>query len=305
MEPYLEQLEQKINRLIAEGDLEKAYVLCKDFLEKFPDLTTLVKLKAKIEDKIVIRNKKIIENKIDELNPLWKEEKYVEIIQALKEIAKLAPENKKIIKLLQKAQKAYQEKIENLKTEFNKAQRKRLDELLNTNEEELMDALFTLEKNNPGNQEVLALTNNYRDSLIANKIKTKKNLIYSDKYTDLENFLTQLKRIDNKNPRIPEIETFIKQRHHRTQIDEKQEFVYTGKQQLETLMKIKKYDKAIHVAEEILEADKEDKEVKKILKEAKRKFFKETKKLTTNEILKTQASQKEEYLKNKSQFIKI
>ena len=101
------------------------------------------------------------------------------------------------------------------------------------------------------------------------------------------------------------IEDSVKRRQYGSQVEEAGEFTYQGVQHLDVLMKLKKYDKAIIVAEEIVEFDKENKKIGKILKQAKSKFFAQSRDDSIQKMKSDQKKLKEEYLKDKSKFIKL
>lgn len=304
-EVYYQQIQQNINLLLSEKKYKEAYNLCAKILKKFPEEKRFLKLKEKIEEEVKDENEKTISQKINEIKPFWKQEKYTEILKILRPLLKISPENSKLKNLIIKAQDVYQKKIIYLQEKFVKAQEEKFNTLINENETQFLEELFLLEKNNPGDKIVLELTNKFRNKLISKKINEKQDLIYSDKYDAIENFINQLKKIDEKNIQIIQLEKLIKSKKFGTQLEEKNEFVYNAESHLLTLMKIKKYDKAIQVADEILDIDKNNKKIYKILQKAKRKYYKQTKEEAINCIINNLDQLKSEYQKNKNLFIKI
>lgn len=302
---YFDQAEQNIKLLIAEKKYKEAYISCKKFLEKFPDESRFIKLKEEIEHDVDEENQTVIEKKLNEIKPLWKQEKYIEILKQLRELLKIAPSSKKIQELMAEAQESYKKEINKLTEDFEKKESERLNELMEKDEKRLIDEMFLLEKSNPGNKSVLALTKKYRDKLIDKKIHEKEYLIYSDKFDDIANLISQLKKIDDKNAQIDHLEKLIKTRKLGEQVDDKNEFVYKGEQYLITLMKLKKYDKALQVASEIMAVDKSNKNIPKIYEKAEKGFYKQTRKDVINIIIQNQPQLHEEYSKNKDKFIKI
>ncbi|MBD3360495.1 hypothetical protein GF366_01700, partial [Candidatus Peregrinibacteria bacterium] len=283
---YFSQVEQNINHLLSEGKYREAHNLCLKYLAKYPEEKRFEKLKEKIEKRVTEQNEKVIKQKLEEIKPLYKEEKYKEILKNLEPLLRIAPQNEKLKKEIIKAQEKYKEKTKELQKKFEEEKNEKFTKLLNEDEERLIDELFLLERDNPGNIEVQKITNKFRDKLIQKKIKRKTDLIYSDKYDAIYNFIDQLKKIDDKNKRIIELVKLVKSREHGNQLTEKSEFIYDAENHLITLMKLKKYDKAIKVAEEILDLDPSNKKAKKILKKAKKKYYKQTRKFAIDTIYK-------------------
>lgn len=302
---YFEQLEQNINHLLADKKYKQAYQLCSEILIKFPEEKRFLKLKEHTEEAAKIENEKIVENKLKEFETLWQQEKFVEILKELKDLFLIAPENKKLKKFYHAAQEAYREKVEKLKKEFKQKEISRLDTLFSNNPEELLEELFALERANPGNLEIKSLTTNYRDRLIAKKIAEKQQLLNSDKYPDIDHFIQQLEKIDDKSPRIRDLMASVDNRKRKSQLEQTGEFVYQGLAHLDTLMKLKKFDKVIQAANEILSVDEKNKKIKRILSKAKNKLFQQTKELTVDSILCNKDSLKTAYLQNKDNFIKL
>lgn len=302
---YFEQVEQKINHLLAEKKFAAAYSLCKEFLLKYPDERFFLKLKKRVEEEIRDENQRIIKEKLNELQPLWNAEKYDEILKTLRELSHLDPENGKIKSLYKKAAVAYEEKLSKLTSQFTKQQSEKLNQLLEKNPDRLLDELFYIERNNAKNIEVLRMTNSFRDKLITKKIASKQDLLKSEKYDAVHNFIEDLKRIDPNNNQIKKIEEEVLNRKTKTQLREKVSYIYQSEKQLETLMKLKKYDKVLKAAQELLNIDPNNAKVQKILQKAEKKFFKQSRETTIDLITKNRDQLKDQYKKDKSNFIKL
>lgn len=304
---FINQNKRNILALFAGKKYKEAYEKCQELLAMDPTLTDISDLKKKIENEIVKTNKNVINEHIKKLDPLWKEDKYEDILKELKRLELLDPNSMEIKKLYAKAQSLYLKKMNSLKDKFIIEEDKKIKELFDKggDEQQLIDEFFYLEKRNPGNKDVLKLTEKYRWLLIDKKIKSKKELLNSEKFDDIKNFLDQLKKIDKNHPKIKELENGIKKRTLESRIDAKKEFIYKSETNLDTLLKLKKYDKAIQVAEELLNIDKEDKQAKKILQIAKAKLFNQTNKETIKIIKDAIPKLKEDYKSNKKSFIKL
>ena len=302
---YFDQFEQKINVLLTEKKYRDAFNLCKEILLKYPEEKRFIKIKEKIEEAVSEENERIIKEKLEGLNPLWKEEKYSQILRTLKELLQVDPNSLKMKKLYQEAEILYRKQFEKFQEDFNKKQNRRLTDLLDNNPLILMEELYILERENPNNESVKKLVADFRDKLIAKKIREKEELLNSTKYDVIENFIQELIKIDKGNGRIQELEKQIKKRKFSTETDQTKEFVYSGEKHLDTLMKLKKYDKAIKVANEILTIDKNNVPVKRILEKANGKYLNQLRNLAAASILDHFQELKTKYSQDKSNFIKL
>lgn len=302
---YFEQIEQRINTLLSEKKYKESFSLCKDYILKYPEENRFSKLKEKIEKAVEIENENIIERKIKEIEPLWKQENYNKILQTLKDLLRVSPNNNKLKRLFENAQIAYKKQFEKLEAQFEEQQKERLNTLLKENPEQLVEDLYILEKENQNNTSVKTLVTEFRNKLITKKIKEKEELLNSEKYEAIENFIDTLLKIDKYNPQIQKLEETINERKIETNETQSKEYVYSGEKHLDTLMKLKKYDKAIKVANEILQVQKDNSYAQNILKNAQKKYETQLEYLAADNIIKNLPELKAEYRQDKNQFIKL
>lgn len=302
---YFDQLELKINSLLNDRKFKEAFSLCRETILQYPNETRFVKIKERIEKAVEEENENIIKNKLEEIKPLWKEEKYLEILKTLKNLLAASPNNSKLKNLYLDAEKLYRKQYESLNEKFNKDQRIRLDSILKENPSQLAEALYILTKENSGNTIVKNLVSEYEEKLIAKKIEDKKELVNSNKFDVIESFLDDLRKINKFSKKIQEIESQIKSRKLEGEIVQTKEFVYGGEKYLDTLVKLKKFDKAMKAAEEILKVDPENKEAKEVLEDSAEKYKDQVKDLAVDSINKNLQGLKTEYDKDKTKFIKI
>lgn len=302
---FLEQVEQKIYILQNQGKLAEAYDLCKLYLSQYPEERSLHNLKADIEEAIEDANERVVEKKLKEMAPLWDKNEYGKIIKQLKELIKYAPNNKELKKEYQSAQEKYKEQIEEKTNEYKKQQTAKLEKLLQENDQNFVNELYFLGNNNPGNSEVQALVKLYKNKFIEKKLAEKKELMNSEKFDDINNYLSQLEKIDPQSDILKNAKEQIRIKKHQRQNQEKQEFIYQGISHLDTLMKLKKYDKAIKAAQEILDSDKTNEIAEKIIKEAQKKLFTQTREITIEKITASQPQIKSEAKEHKDQYISI
>ncbi len=302
---YYDQLELKINSLLNDRKFKEAFSICREAILQYPNETRFEKIKERIEKAVEEENENIIKNKLEEIKPLWKEEKYLEILKILKNLLAASPNNSKIKNLYLDAEKSYRKQYEKLNEKFNKDQRIRLDSILKENPSRLTEELYILTKENSGNQIVKTLVAEYEEKLIAKKIEDKRELINSNKFDVIESFLDDLRKINRFSKKIQEIESQIKSRKLEGEIVQTKEFVYGGEKYLDTLVKLKKFDKAMKAAEEILKVDPENKEAKEVLEDSTGKYKDQVKDLAVDSINKNLQGLKTEYDKDKTKFIKI
>ncbi|MBL4694228.1 hypothetical protein JKY72_02565 [Candidatus Gracilibacteria bacterium] len=303
--PYILQLKQRIRLLMSEKKFKEAFESAQELVTKHPDDKEFLALIQEVKEGAAKENNKLVEQKIKEVKPLIKENKYSEALVILKKLFSIAPNNPTLIKFYSKTQAQYQDYSKEIAEKFKVEKRASYDKLLAEDEDKLLFELFNLEKNSPGNQNVLSLTKEYRDKIIKKKLELKKDLIYSDKFDDIQNLISQLQKIDPTNPEVVELEKTINFRLHGSQIDNKKEFVYRSSKYLVTLMQLKKYEEAIKVALEILDVNHKDELVLKILEKAENKFFTQSRKLAIESVKSKQAALKADYEKNKETFVKI
>lgn len=302
---YYDQLEQKINFLLTEKKFKEAFTLCKECIQQFPTESRFSKLINKIEKAVEEENEKIIKDKLEAMKILWKEEKYLEILKALKDLLRVSPNNSKLKNLYLEAEESYKKQFEKLNEKFNKEQRQRLNEILKSNPGQLTEELYILEKENPGNQNVKNLVLEYEDKLIEKKIEDKKELISSNKYDVIENFLDELRKINKLNKRIQDVEAEIKSRKLEGEIIQTKEFVYGGEKHLDTLIKLGKFDKVIKAAEEILKVDPTNITANEALSLSKKKYKDQLRGLAADSITNDFQNLKTEYEQDRTKFIKI
>lgn len=302
---FLEQIEQKIYLLQNQGKLSEAYDLCKLYLSQYPEEKSLHSLKGEIEEAIEDANNHLVDKKLAELSPSWKEGNYPKIIKELKALLQYSPNHKELRKQYQTAQIKYKEEIEIRSAKYEKQQIAKFDKLLAENENSLVGELYLLSNDNPNNPEVKNLVQTYRNKVIEKKLAQKRELMESEKFDDIANYLSQLEKIDENSPIIKRERDNLQIRKHKKQNQEKQEFVYQGMSHLDTLMKLGKYDKAIKVAVEILETDQTNKIAKKILKSAEEKLFEQTREITIQKITEGKSEIQADTKLHQDQYISI
>lgn len=303
--PYILQLKQRIRLLMSEKKFKEAFESAQELVSKHPNDKEFIELIEEVKKGAIKENNKLVEQKIKEVKPLIKEKRYSEALSELKKLFSIAPNNPALISFYSQTQADYQKHGQDMTEKFKKEKRASYDKLMQEDEDKLLFELFNLEKENPGSQNVLSLTKEYRGKIIQKRLEAKKDLIYSDKYDDIQNLISQLKKIDPQNPEVIELEKTISFRLHGAQIENKKEFVYRSTKYLVTLMQLKKYEEAIRTALEILEVDHKNELVLKMLETAENKFYSQSRQLAVEAVKSKQSELTTEYKNNKSDFIKI
>ncbi|MFA6991696.1 MAG: hypothetical protein WC269_00215 [Candidatus Gracilibacteria bacterium] len=302
--PYLTQLESKIRQMISMRFYKDAYDLCKKVLEKLPENRVFLDLKKEIENEVREENIKIVDKKIKEMKILLKEERYDDILHELRPVLETAP-TKKLIEFYRKVQNLYKDKREKEKLEKFKKLHNNFESLLKNDQNKLLDSIFTIEKNSIGNMEIQNMVKKYKKEIINRKISENMDLINSDKYKEIVNFLQQLKRIDPLSADVRRIERKIKIHVMNKQEGDRKETIYKGINYMENLIKMKKYDKALKIGDELLDMDKNNSMVKKLIKKADGNLYKQTKTESIKSIILSQKELDSEYSKDKIKFVEI
>lgn len=304
-DPYIKQLAIKADSFLAERNYKKAYEIYQLLAEKFPMSREVFKIKEKIDKEVKRENEIKIKLKLKELKPYWKEKKYEQIIRQLKPYLVIAKDDKELINEYLKAQTKYKEQIETNQKNFKKEQIKKLSILVKTDEKAFFMELYQLEKNNPGNRFIKNLVSDFRNQYIHDKLNNNKELFESDKFDVIEKVINNLKTVNKRNARLLELEQEVKNRKFISQTTSKDESIYEGMTNLRTLIKLRKYSKALKAAKEIIRADNKNKEALKILKIAEKGFNKQIREQTINLIISKIPEIKEDYRNNRKNYIKI
>jgi hypothetical protein len=302
---FVQQSKRNIENLMISGKYKEALDLCNAILSRYPEEKEFETLRKNAEKKLAKLNDEAIDEKIKEISPLWDQGKYEEILSELKNLLQYSPENTKIKNLQGKAQSLYIKQVEKLKKQFLGDQIEKLNRLLEKDPDRVISELYILERSNPGNKDVENLAKEIRRELISKKIKAKEELLNSSKFESIESFIDSLKKIDSKNPEITKLEKLTKQRKLNAILEEKKELIYKGENYMDTLIRLKKYQAVIKIAEEVLSIDKNDKTAGKMLKKARNAYFDKTRDESIEMMNKDNEKTRDEYKNNKNNFIKI
>ncbi|MBT3704821.1 hypothetical protein HOG17_03505 [Candidatus Peregrinibacteria bacterium] len=303
---FFRQIRRNLEALMVEGRLAEAYSKGKEILQKYPDQKPIRDLMADISKRMMTMNKQQIKDGVKEAKSLNKAGDLVGALRKLKELITLSPQDAKLKRLYLKIQKTYKEKIDKQSKNFLEQKSKEIHELYEAGDRtNLIIRLQELAREYKNNKQMITLIRSYREKIIEEEVTKKKELINSTKFEDIRGFIKDLKKIDETSKTIKNLENYISRRQMGNQVENIEEFVFASEDSLATLVKLKKFEEAIIVANEILKTNPDNKKVRKNLKKAKRKAFFKNQKEVARKIKLSLPKLKEEYKKNKSNFVRI
>lgn len=297
---------KKIKQLIAEEKWLDAHRACLEILRFDPDNIKIIRLKNIVEKKVRKINVKAIKEDLKKLKPLGKKGKYEELLEHLKELEPYVPDYPPLKKIIAKAQNEYKkivtekqknyffEEIENIKDLLKK---KKYQEALRNAEK-----LRILKMNE---KEVREWITKIRTTWIDNELKLNEALLKSSKYEDILIFLQKIKRIYPEYEKLNRIIDSFKKKNKEFQIEQKKDFIYIGIEKTRTLIQLKKYEKAVQAAREILDIDPENSQAKRLHLLASKKESKQMNRELVKQMTGSSREMKKLYKKNKKDFKKI
>lgn len=300
------QLRRNIEALIAEGKFGEAFEECTKILNKIPNNQTFLSIKRSIEVKMFELNKEKVKEGIKEAKKIFKNKDTIGALKKIRELLTLAPNDATLIRLHGKLQEKYKKETEKAEQDFVQQKEKEFKTLLDASSYSiLLQEIDLLESNYIGNKNVMSLASRTKESIIKKEIEGKKELLMSTKFEEIYDFLNDLKNIKKDSKILIDIEASIKKRESGSAMRTIGDFVYSGTNDLETLMKLKKYNEAVSVSEELLQINPQDEKVRKIYNKAKTKAYAVNKNDAIEVIKKSISKLKGEYTNNKSNFIRI
>lgn len=302
----LQEATQRIKNLIQEEKWLEAHRACLEILRFDPENLKIIRLKNKIESEVKKVNKRAIKEDLKKLKPLWEEGKFEELMKHLKALRPYRKDYKALNKFIEKVEKAYTQKIAENRKVYYEEEMKNIKQLMGQHEyQEAIRAAQKLRITKVHEKEVKKLILEIKNRWISHEIEANKKLLQSDKYEDALLKAQQIKKIDPESERIQKLIKSTKKKYQHHKVVEKRDFIYKGLEKTRTLMQLKKFDKALQAASEVLDADPENKKAQYMFTVAKRKALKSDSKLLHRQMKKAHKDMEEKYKKNKSRFIKI
>jgi tetratricopeptide (TPR) repeat protein len=295
-----------IKKLINEEKYKEAYSLCNKLLLNFPDNSVLNGLQKKIEKTVFKKNLKSVKKDLKKLKPLWKKQKYKELVEKLESLRSYVPGYAKVEKQLSKARRLYNKKAKKQVKHYFYDKINEIKKLFeNDDYEKAYSTAKKLHKQFPKQQKSKEMLESAKDKYIDFRLKQNKSLLNSDKFDQIQSFLKDLLKI---KPDSNQIKSLLKRAEKRESISlefEEKEFVYKSYERILTLYQKKKYEEALKALNELLKVEPDNLKALELRKKARKKFNRKLTKEVIEKIKRLQKKFKKEYLENKKEFIKI
>lgn len=297
---------QRIKNLMSQEKWLDAHRACLEILRFDPENLKIIRLKNKVEKQVKKINIRAIKEDIKNIQPLWKEKKYGELLEHLKELEPYRDEYKPLDRFIKKVQKAYLSEATDNQKEYYEAELKRIEQLAADKKfQEAIRAAQKLRIARKKDNQLKQKVQRIKDLWVEQELKANETLFKSEKYEDALLKAQEIKKIDLSSQKIEGVINSLKKKYQQYKVMEKRDFIYKGLEKAQTLLQLKKYDKAMQVAQEILGVDPENKKAQYLFSKAKRKLAKSTNSELRKQMKKSQKNMKEKYKKDKNEFIKI
>jgi hypothetical protein len=302
----LSELYSQIEQLISSGKFHEAYALCVKILKTDSENETVFNYKNRIEKIILERNKAIIDADIDKLKPLWKEGKFLEIIEKLEILKNYAPTYERLSELIFDAKNRQNEKIIRERNEAILKQLKAFKEKIKF--EDFWHAFLLSEqiggiKNLP--HRFSTKLNRLRKKMISKYLKSKAALLNSNQDKEVYQFLQKLLSVSPENKKLRrKIEQF-QEEYFESQNEKLNEFIFENTEDLKVQMQKSNYDIAKKIAEKILSTQPKNSFANKTLKLCESKIQKLAQSEISEKIQKDFEEDKNRAKKYPHNFIKI
>lgn len=302
----IEEAVTNIRKLMAEKKWLEAHRECLDFLRYDPENLKIIRLKNKIEKTVKQQNRKAIREDLAKLGPLWHEKQYEDLLKHLRTLEPYIPDYPPLKNVIVKAQKLYAQQVQNKSKEIFNENRNLIEKCVS--EKKFSDALVMAEKMllaKDHEEQIRKLVERIKSNWIQNEIEQNQALLKSEKFEDILLFYQGLLRIDKKSKLLKKAIETTKKRYQEYKIDIKKEFIFSSLEKIRTLYQLKKYEKVVEAAQEVLNIDPLNNQAESFLKKSSKK----TKRLINKEVV-TQMSDaqkklKEDWKAKKDQFIKL
>jgi tetratricopeptide (TPR) repeat protein len=266
---------EQIKVLILQDKLKEAYDLCNKLLLNFPESYRLSKLQGKIEKLVYKQNLHQVKEDMKELKPLWKEEKYDEILKKLTELQKFVPGYVGVEKQIQKAQKLQLKNKQHMQKDV-------LTKYMTTAEDHMKKssysaAITTLKRvvmKLPDYEPAIKMLVEARKLYIKQQIKDNEFLLNGKEFDKIEEFIKHLKTINPESKDIKALVKKLSKSEDMAQKFEKMDFTYKSFEEIQTLYQKKKYESAIRALKEYVKVDKDNFKALELLDKARKKFDK-------------------------------
>lgn len=305
-DPYKEQLIKRIESLIAGSNFEKANNLCLEVLEKDPDDSDMLRLVNLIEQKVQEENEKHLDQVLADLQPLWQEEKYLEIIQKLNEVKKYSKEYPPLIAAISKAESKYRGLLEKREEADLGQIKKELEQLFVEKDlDKVIERCLEIDGSSLKNKALQDLSKAMKINVIDVQLEEKKDFLRSDKYDEILNFLGNLKNISPGYEKLLNLIEEIRLRKINNVSAEREEVSFQAVDHVKDLLRLEKYEEAYLAAQELVVFNPNSKLAQGLLQQADVKFNALLHDQTAQQIKDSLPKLKEDYRTNKDDYTTI
>jgi tetratricopeptide (TPR) repeat protein len=297
---------ERIMSLVADEKWRDAHRACLEILRFDPDNIKIIKLKSKIEKNVQKINRKAIRDDLDKLDPLWKEKRYEELLVHLRDLEPYIVDYPQLKNIILKAENGYKKQFSSQQEGYYQSEKESVKKLIEKkNYQEGLKSAEKLKTLGLHEEEMKKIINSIHKSWIQSEIEKSSALLNSEKYEDILLFYQGLLHIDANSDLVKKKIEATKKVYEKKKIEQKRETLYKNFEKMRTLFQLKKYDKALEVAQENLAIDPYNKNILKFMKHAKGKEEKAVFKELARQIKSSYRLMKEERKKNKKDFVRL
>lgn len=297
---------ERIKGLILQDKLKEAYDICNKHLLNFPESYRLNKLQSKIEKLVFKKNVAIVKDDMKELKPLWKTEKYDEILVKLTELQNFAPGYPPLEKEIKKAQKLQLKNKQHMQKDVLTKYMK--DAEKNINKKSYSAAITTLKRillKLPDYQPATQMLAATRESYIKQQVDDNAVLLKSKEFDKIADFIKHLKTVNPESTKITELVKKLSKREEMAQKFSKMDYTYKTFEEILTLYQKRKYEQAIKALEEYVQIDKNNFKALELLDKSRKRFDKQLSKEVFAKIKLLQKRYKKQRKEIPKEFIRL
>lgn len=251
---------------------KEAHRACLEILRFDPENIKIIRLKNKIEKAVRKINRSSIEQDLRNLQPLWKEKKYEELLEYLKKLQPFAVDVPKISGLIIKAGKEYKKQLIAQQEQYIEQEIKEINALSEALKfAEAVKAADKLLSAQFDEARIRSLLRRLKKDWIEYELQRNIGLTDGEKYEDILLFYQGLLHIDGKSEKVKKLIEITKKKYQIYRVQQRRELIYKQMEKIKTLYQMGRYEQVMDLTEEILGVDPQNKEAKFYLVKAGRK----------------------------------
>ena len=305
-ETYISQGLKIVKGLISKGSLQAALNACRELLKVNPYHREVQKYLSKIEEAIVEQNEKKVDADIAATMPLWKEQRYEDLMKIYAKLYQYAPRNMRLIGLIEKLQERLTDQQKNERDAFlNKAVSAIAGLLKEGRFADTIQACNELLGINPGNKTAETYLKQAKTDLIEQKLKENERIFESADFERALEFYNSLLAIDPENQKIKNLAFQASERMAEHSLIADKVHLNESIVRMKELFKAGEYEKVLQSCEEILRPDPGNISAVVFLKKADETLGKETNILVLKKLKEIWTAMEPEYLKNPAAYARI